>query len=282
MTKTKLASEVATEDGVDATIKTIDKDNPGVVVHKIVSQVDQTRAQLLGHPHTLMEGMALAAAGGLAVPARLARHGDHGGGHAGLADPHLRLHGPGRFSLNIVTLLGLTLVIGILVDDAIVEIENIEKRVYVGMRPYDAAIEGADQIGLAVVATTFAIVAVFLPVGFMPGIPGQFFREFGLTVSVAVLFSLVVARLLTPLMAAYFLTPKPARERPPLPRLYTRTLTWALDHRWLSLLIGTVIFFLVDGPGHPAEEGRPAGGQSQLLLRQYRGAAGQRPSPTCA
>ena len=114
------------------------------------------------------------------------------------------------FSLDTVSLLALTLVIGILVDDAIVEIENIEKRVYVGMRPYAAAMEGADQIGLAVVATTAAIVVVFLPVSFMPGIPGQFFKEFGLTVSVAVLFSLVVARLLTPLLAAYFLKPKAA------------------------------------------------------------------------
>src|SRR5258708_32345593 len=82
------------------------------------------------------------------------------------------------FSLNIVTLLGLTLVIGILIDDAIVEIENIEKRVHVGIRPYQAAVEGADQIGLAVVATTSAIAVVFIPVAFMPGIPGQFFKEF--------------------------------------------------------------------------------------------------------
>ncbi len=146
------------------------------------------------------------------------------------------------FSLNVVTLLGLTLVIGILVDDAIVEIENIEKRVFVGMRPFEAAMEGADQIGLAVVACTFAIVAVFFPVAFMPGIPGQFFKEFGLTVSVAVLFSLVVARLLTPLLAAYLLKPKVARARAPLPRFYTGPLAWALDHRWLSALIGLLIF----------------------------------------
>ncbi len=126
----------------------------------------------------------------------------------------------------MVTLLGLTLVIGILVDDAIVEIENIEKRVYRGMRPYDAAIEGADQIGLAVVATTFAIAAVFFPVVFMPGIPGQFFREFGVTVSVAVLFSLVVARLLTPLLAAYFLEAEAGqRTRQPLPVLLSPRLT---------------------------------------------------------
>src|SRR5262249_50904398 len=96
------------------------------------------------------------------------------------------------FSLNLVTLLALTLVIGILVDDAIVEIENIEKRVETGQRPYMAAMQGADAIGLAVVATTMAIVVVFTPVSFLPGVTGQFFREFGLTVSVAVLFSLLV------------------------------------------------------------------------------------------
>jgi hydrophobic/amphiphilic exporter-1 (mainly G- bacteria), HAE1 family len=135
-------------------------------------------------------------------------------------------------------------VIGILVDDAIVEIENIEKRVHVGMRPYAAAMEGADQIGLAVVATTAAIVVVFAPVSFMPGIPGQFFKEFGLTVSVAVLFSLVVARLLTPLLAAYFLKAKPARPRAPLPRIYVSSLKWALDHRIAAFVLGFVIFVL--------------------------------------
>jgi HAE1 family hydrophobic/amphiphilic exporter-1 len=106
-----------------------------------------------------------------------------------------------------------------------------------------------------VVATTFAIVAVFLPVGFMPGIPGQFFREFGLTVSVAVLFSLVVARLLTPLMAAYFLTPKVGRERPPLPRVYTRSLAWALDHRIWSVVIGGLIFVLSISLAIPLKKG---------------------------
>jgi HAE1 family hydrophobic/amphiphilic exporter-1 len=242
VSKTKLASEVSTEDNVDAAVKRLESQYKGVTIHKIVSRVDQTRDAFSATLHTLLEGMALAAVvvwvflrdwratavTAVAMPVSLI--------------PTFCFMGLNGFSLNTVTLLGLTLVIGILVDDAIVEIENIEKRVYTGMRPFDAAVEGADQIGLAVVATTFAIVAVFLPVGFMPGIPGQFFREFGLTVAVAVLFSLVVARLLTPLMAAYFLTPKPARERPPLPRFYTGALDWALDHRGLSVLIGGVIF----------------------------------------
>ena len=116
------------------------------------------------------------------------------------------------FSLNMITLLALTLVIGILVDDAIVEIENIQKRVEAGQNPYYAAMEGADQIGLAVLATTLTIVVVFLPVAFMGGFAGQFFKEFGFTVAIAVLFSLLVARMLTPLLAAYFIQPgeKPA------------------------------------------------------------------------
>jgi len=244
VSKTKLASEVSTEDNVDAAVKRIEAEHPGVTIHKIVSQVDQTRDAFSATLDTLLEGMALAALvvlgflrdwrataiTAVAMPVSLI--------------PTFAFMNLSGFSLNTVTLLGLTLVIGILVDDAIVEIENIEKRVYTGMRPFEAAIEGADQIGLAVVATTSAIVAVFLPVGFMPGIPGQFFREFGLTVSVAVLFSLVVARLLTPLLAAYFLTPKVARVRPPLPKIYSGSLGWALDHRILSVIIGGIIFFL--------------------------------------
>ncbi len=242
LSKIKNASEVEVEDRVDRAIAALEKQYPGVSVHKIVSRVDQTRASFSATLHTLLEGMALAAlvvwlflrswrataVTAIAMPASLI--------------PTFAFMGLVGFSLNVVTLLGLTLVIGILVDDAIVEIENIEKRVDTGMRPFEAAIEGADQIGLAVVATTFAIVAVFLPTAFMPGITGQFFREFGITVSVAVLFSLVVARLLTPLMAAYFLKPKPGRERPPLPRFYTRSLAWALDHRIMAAAIGLVIF----------------------------------------
>ncbi|MBV8684126.1 MAG: efflux RND transporter permease subunit, partial [Caulobacteraceae bacterium] len=229
--KTKLASEVSTENRVDAEIVRLGKQYPQVTFRKVNSQVDQTRAAFSATAHTLLEGMILAslvvwlflrdwratAITAVAMPVSLI--------------PTFAFMALLGFSLNVVTLLGLTLVIGILVDDAIVEVENIEKRVYVGLRPFRAAIEGADQIGLAVVATTFSIVAVFFPVAFMPGIPGQFFREFGITVSVAVLFSLVVARLLTPLLAAYLLTPKVAKIRKPLPRYYTRTLTWAIDHR---------------------------------------------------
>ena len=116
------------------------------------------------------------------------------------------------FSLNLISFLAITLATGILVDDAIVEIENIARHIRMGKTPYRAAIEAADEIGLAVIATTFTIVAVFVPVSFMPGIPGQYFRQFGLTVAIAVLFSLLVARLITPMMAAYLMRDKDAHE----------------------------------------------------------------------
>jgi len=114
------------------------------------------------------------------------------------------------FSLNLVSFLAVTLATGILVDDAIVEIENIARHIRMGKTPYRAAIEAADEIGLAVIATTATIIAVFMPVSFMGGIPGQYFRQFGLTVAIAVLFSLLVARLITPMMAAYLMRAKDA------------------------------------------------------------------------
>ena len=104
------------------------------------------------------------------------------------------------FTLNLITLLGLSLVVGILVDDAIVEVENIVRHIRMGKSPMQAALEAADEIGLAVVATTLTIVAVFVPVSFMSSVPGQFFRQFGISVAIAVVFSLLVARLLTPVM----------------------------------------------------------------------------------
>ena len=110
------------------------------------------------------------------------------------------------FNLNFLSLLALALVAGVLVDDAIVEIENIVRHMRMGKTPYQASIDAADEIGLPVVATSACIVAVFLPVGLMPGISGQFFKNFGLTVVVAVIMSLAVARMITPLMAAYFMS----------------------------------------------------------------------------
>jgi len=245
VSKTKEASDVIAEDSVVTKLAQIEKANPGVKFSRIFSSVDETRSSFRATQHVLMEGMALAALvvflflrdwrataiTAVAMPISLI--------------PTFFVMKLAGFSLNVVTLLALTLVVGILVDDAIVEIENIEKRVQRGMRPFQAALEGADAIGLAVVATTMAIVVVFTPVSFMPGMAGQFFKEFGLTVSVAVLFSLLVARLVTPLMAAYLLKPtaKP-HERTEFRGFYRNVLEWALEHRIVASIVGGIVFVM--------------------------------------
>jgi multidrug efflux pump subunit AcrB len=182
------------------------------------------------------------------------------------------------FTLNTVTLTSLALVVGILVDDAIVEIENIERHLRMGKTPFQAAMEAADEIGLAVIATTFALVAVFLPTAFMAGVPGKFFKQFGWTATLAILASLVVARLLTPMMAAYLLKPKAAHggagvaepasrhaayatriahdaptgpaERSPVDeshdgavmRTYLRMVRWCLRHRLVTAILSLAFF----------------------------------------
>ncbi|MCX5466987.1 efflux RND transporter permease subunit [Acinetobacter nematophilus] len=174
------------------------------------------------------------------------------------------------FSLNTVTLLAMSLVVGILVDDAIVEIENIIRHLRMGKTPYEAAMEAADEIGLAVIATTFTLIAVFLPTAFMSGIAGKFFVQFGWTASLAIFASLLVARLLTPMMSAYILKPwigkieepqvqvkkiEPLNDQGDLElahdrakdgrvmRAYMRMVTWCLNHRWITL--GSAILFFV-------------------------------------
>jgi multidrug efflux pump subunit AcrB len=149
------------------------------------------------------------------------------------------------FTLNVVTLLALSLVVGILVDDAIVEVENIVRHLRMGKTPYEAAMEAADEIGLAVVATTFTLVAVFLPTAFMTGIAGKFFKQFGWTASLAIMASLLVARVLTPMMAAYMLKPLVQGEAQDgaIMRAYMRAATWCLKWRWVTML-GAVAFFI--------------------------------------
>ena len=160
------------------------------------------------------------------------------------------------YTLNTVTLLSLALVVGVLVDDAIVEIENIARHLRMGKTPYQASMEAADEIGMAVIATTFALVAVFLPTAFMGGVPGLFFKQFGWTAVLAILASLMVARLLTPMMAAYLLKPHvqpspadgsaaPLGEPPDgwsMAR-YMDTMRWCLKHRGLTML-GSGLFFV--------------------------------------
>ncbi len=148
------------------------------------------------------------------------------------------------FSVNVITLLALSLVVGILVDDAIVEVENIVRHLRMGKSPYQAAMEAADEIGLAVIATTFTLVAVFLPTAFMSGVAGKFFKQFGWTASLAVVASLLVARVLTPMMAAYMLKPivDPHKD-PRWMTLYLRAAGWCLANRFKTMVAATIFFF---------------------------------------
>ena len=170
------------------------------------------------------------------------------------------------FTINVVTLLALSLVVGILVDDAIVEVENIVRHMRMGKSPYQAAMEAADEIGMAVIATTFALIAVFLPTAFMSGIPGKFFKQFGWTAALAVFASLIVARALTPMMAAYIMRPVvTAKEQPAWARsnrllgaiwrwmtnqdepgwlnIYRGWAAWCIRHRWFTM-VGAGLFFV--------------------------------------
>lgn len=151
------------------------------------------------------------------------------------------------FSINTMTLLALALVVGILVDDAVVDLENIIRYVQLGEKPYNAAIKATNEIGLAVVATTFAIIAVFVPIGFMQGTTGQLFKEFGITVSCSVFVSLVVARTLTPTLSAYLLkkVPKDNHDKGLFHKLsiiYRKLLSWSLRHRIVIVLVTLLIF----------------------------------------
>ncbi len=154
------------------------------------------------------------------------------------------------YTLNTVTLLSLALVVGVLVDDAIVEIENIARHLQMGKTPMQAATEAADEIGMAVIATTFALVAVFLPTAFMGGVPGLFFKQFGWTAVIAILASLVVARLLTPMMAAYLLKAPSNAQRAGhaaqadgwIMQRYMASMQWCLRHR-LTTVISAAVFF---------------------------------------
>ncbi|WP_114701911.1 efflux RND transporter permease subunit [Psychrobacter proteolyticus] len=148
------------------------------------------------------------------------------------------------FSLNIISLLALSLVIGVLVDDAIVEVENIIRHLRMGKTPYEAAMEAADEIGLAVVATTFTLIAVFLPTAFMGGIVGQFFRQFGWTAALSIFASLMVARLITPMMAAYILRPekKHVEKQSAMMKYYLKTVSWTLHHRWITMGATLILF----------------------------------------
>ncbi|NKN35731.1 efflux RND transporter permease subunit [Agrobacterium sp. a22-2] len=203
--RAKGASEVTVAETVGKSLDQVRAENPDVDIELINDSVYFTYGNYEAAMHTLLEGAILAVIvvflflrnwratliSAIALPLS--------------AIPTFWIMDLMGFSLNLVSFLALTLATGILVDDAIVEIENIARHIKMGKSPYRAAIEAADEIGLAVIATTFTIIAVFVPVSFMPGIPGQYFIQFGLTVAFSVFFSLMVARLITPLMAAYLM-----------------------------------------------------------------------------
>jgi multidrug efflux pump subunit AcrB len=237
------SGEVEVADGVRAQLEKLKAENPHVQITEAFNFVDPVLDNYEGSMHLLAEGALLAvlvvwlflrdwratlvSAAALPlsiIPAFLAMY-------------------LFNFTINVVTLLSLSLVVGILVDDAIVEIENIVRHMRMGKPPYQAAMEAADEIGLAVIATTFTLIAVFLPTAFMSGVPGKFFVQFGWTAAIAVFFSLVVARMLTPMMAAYLLrSPKKDEAEPAWLKMYMGWAAWALKHRIKTTLAALVFF----------------------------------------
>jgi hydrophobe/amphiphile efflux-1 (HAE1) family protein len=245
VTRAKGESDARVAERVDEVVAKLAATTPRVTFEKIDSTVDFTIGNYHSAMHTLIEGAALA------VLVVLLFLGDlRATIISAIALPlsvfptFWAMEALG-FSLNMVTLLAITLVTGILVDDAIVEIENIVRHMRMGKSAYRAALEAADEIGLAVIAITLTIVAVFAPVSFMGGIAGQYFRQFGLTVAAAVLISLLVARLVTPMLAAYFLRAHEARDREGfLMRSYMRLIGWSVRRRYSTLILGLLVFTL--------------------------------------
>ncbi|MFM1983104.1 MAG: hypothetical protein RJB22_1823 [Pseudomonadota bacterium] len=246
--RAKGASDVKVYDAVWEELNKIQKENPKIHFTELYTSVDYTKAQYKSSLSAMIEGAILAVLvvwlflrdrratiiSAIAIPLS--------------AIPTFWFMELLGFSLNQISMLALSLVAGVLVDDAIVEIENIVRHMRMGKSAYQASIDAADEIGLAVVATTFSIVAVFLPVGLMPGVSGQFFKNFGFTVVAAVMLSLAVARMITPMIAAYFLKAhgEESHGEGPLMDRYMAILRWTLfNRRWVvaggaGALIATV------------------------------------------
>jgi multidrug efflux pump subunit AcrB len=253
MNRAKGASDVSVFDGAKAEMDKIQKENPGIEFKPLFNSVIYTKAQYKSSMAAIIEGALLAI-----VVVFLFLRNWRATIISAIAIPlsaiptfwFIELLG---FTLNQMSLLALGLVAGVLVDDAIVEIENIVRHMRMGKSAYQASIDAADEIGLAVVATTFSIVAVFLPVGLMPGVAGQFFKNFGLTVVVSVLMSLAVARMITPMIAAYFMRSFGEEEHGEdgWIQTYMKVLRWSLRHRWSMMGLGlasfviTAIFFVI-------------------------------------
>ncbi len=243
MSRTRGSSEVKVEAGVHQALADIKAAHPGIDFRLVTTAIDETHRSYASSMTMLYEGAALALlvvwlflrnwratwVSALALPLSII--------------PTFAVMHMFGFTLNMITLLALSVVVGILVDDAIVEIENIVRHLRMGKPLLEAARDAAGEIGNAVIATSLTLAAVFVPVAFMPGIAGKFFREFGWTAATAVLFSLLVARLLTPMMAAYLL--KPHGEEQADSRLMRWYLGWVdatLRHRARTLWIATGLF----------------------------------------
>src|SRR5512135_2528162 len=237
------ASDVEVGHGVAEALETLKQTHPRVTVERVFDMVDQVDETYKGSMEMIFEGSLLAVIVVIFF-LRNARATIVAATALPLAIiPTFALMYLFGFTINLVTLLALSLVVGVLVDDAIVEIENIMRHLEMGKTPYQAAMEAADEIGMAVIATTFTLVAVFLPTAFMSGVPGRFFVQFGWTAAVAVLFSLAVARMLTPMMSAYFLRPRVAHPTPKWIALYLEWARWCLAHRKTTLAVTAAFFF---------------------------------------
>lgn len=242
--KTEDSSEIGVSDAVDARLADIEKNNAGMHFKRVVSVVPLTRNGYQSTMSTFIEGALLTILvvfvflrdrqstiiAALAIP-------------LSIIPTFLCMHWLG-FSLNFVSTVAISLVTGVLVDDAIVEIENIHRHMKAGRTPMQAAIEASEEIGLSVIATTLVICAVFVPVSFMGGIIGRYFIQFGLTVAIAAFFSLLVARLFTPMLASRLLKAPPvereAHDGPVMTR-YLRAVQWTLRHRMRTLLLAVLV-----------------------------------------
>jgi hydrophobe/amphiphile efflux-1 (HAE1) family protein len=242
--RSKGASDVVVAAVVEKRIEEIKRAHPEVDLKLIDTSVNFTRGNYEAAIHTLFEGAILAVIVVMLFLRNLRATVIVAISLPLSIFPAFWVMDSLGFSLNLVSFLAITLSTGILVDDAIVEIENIERHMRMGKSAYHAAIDAADEIGLAVIAISLTIVAIFAPASFMPGIAGQFFKQFGITVSVQVLFSLLAARLITPMLAAYFLRQSKHEEKPPGPilRAYTRLLRWSVRHYLITLGVGMLVF----------------------------------------
>ena len=242
--RSKGASDVVVAEAVKKHIDEIKRAHPDVDLKLIDTSVDFTLGNYEAAIHTLFEGAILAVIVVMLFLRNLRATVIVAVSLPLSIFPAFWLMDMLGFSLNLISFLAITLSTGILVDDAIVEIENIERHMRMGKSAYQASIDAADEIGLAVVAISLTIVAIFAPASFMSGIAGQFFKQFGITVTVQVLFSLLCARLITPMLGAYFLRQSKHEVKPPgrILQAYTRLVRWSVQHYFITLAVGMLIF----------------------------------------